>query len=243
MPKKRLQQRYKDRNPEKDYADDNALFEDIEGDLKGLDEYKTKNTETNEKLIGVLRSHPEIAKFIRDIAKGAPVGEALARNFDLEAITPADGDPDFDSWEKGLGDRAASLKEKDDYEAQLQENSDVSVKTMKDFVAKNDVSEESAAEFFDLIDSIFQDAADGKIEEATLTALYTHVKHDEVVADEVEKATVQAKNAKIEEAATTEENVGDGLPDVQSGGGAKAAMETKPVKSDPFLDAIEQRRS
>jgi len=241
MPRGKLLKRYQERNPEKNYEEENALYEDINAEMDEMDSFKQKTTETNEKLVEVLRSHPEVAAFIRDLAKGSGVEEALARNFDLDGIAPAEGEPDFEAWNKGIGERKAALKEVDDYRNSVNENAIVSGKTMAAFVAKNEISEEKAIEFAQMVDKMLVDAVDGKIEEATLTALYTAVTHDEVVEGAVEKAKVGAKNAIIEDEMKELEasKKGDGLPNISSGAGKKPRSEEA---TDPFSQAIKNQR-
>ena len=242
MARERLMKRYQDRNPDKKYGEDESLlYSDIDSELGEMDEFKSKTTAVNKRLVGVLRSYPEVAKFIRDISKGSSIEEALARNFDLEAIKPIEGEANYDEWNKGLEDRKTSLKEADDYREGVNSNAQVSAKTMETFIANNKISEDKALEFAEMVDAILMDAVDGKIEEATLTALYTAVTHDEVLSNEVEKATVGAKNAIIkDEMAQLEANKkGDGMPNIAPSGKAKKKKTVAPQSS--WEDAIDSK--
>lgn len=244
MAKDKYIERFKEAYPDKDYTDnDDELWADAHNEYSELSEYKTKNSEANQKLLAILDSDPEIADFLRDVAKGAPKEEALARNFDLEGITAVEGDPDNEAWAKGLESRKAKKAERDAYLKQSQENLDISVKTMQDFVAKNKISEDKAIEFFEMIDAVVKDANDGKVEERTLTALWTAMNHDEVVKNEVEKATVKAKNEKIEaEMDKDEAKKGDGLPPIDVSGSSIETKKKEAKPTDPYSQAIMDRR-
>lgn len=245
MAKEEYLKRLKEKYPDKDYTEnEDELWNDAYAEYNELSEYKTKNSEVNKKLLEVLTSHPEIRDFIKDVAKGAPIEEALARNFDLQGIEAPEGEPDYESWGKGLEDRKKRMTEREEYLKNAQANLDISVKTMQEFVAKNEIPEDKAIEFFEMIDAVVKDANDGKVEERTLTALWTAMTHDEVVKDEVEKATVKAKNEKIEAEMESEEGKkkGDGLPTIETSGASIDAPKKDMTPSDPYSKAILERK-
>lgn len=244
MAKEEYLKRFKEKFPDKKYEEnEDELWKDAHEEYSALNEYKNKNTEVNKRLMEILQSHPEIMHFIKDVDKGAPINVALARNFDLENIDPVDGDEDMEAWKKAKEERASKLAAKDEYIKNFDANTAASGKTLKKFIEANNLSEEQAESFLSKVEAIFSDAMDGKLEESTLTALYTAENHDQIVSDEKKKATIQAKNEKIK-AEIEKENAkkGDGLPAITGGGGALESPKEKQKPNDGFSNAIDNTK-
>ena len=97
------QERVKSSFPDREFAGDedyDAAAEELIADLSGKTETINK---ANAKLREVLLSSPETAEFLAMLIEGASVPEALARCFDMDSITPQEGEPDYEKWNSAVG--------------------------------------------------------------------------------------------------------------------------------------------
>ena len=149
-------ERLKKSYPDREFANDDEVNAALMEHLDGLEGYKSSTSGLHSKLAEVLDAVPELAGIIRDVSKGASFAEALSRNVDLEDITPIEGDPDYEAWNKNLETRKAGKQS-------MQENLEMSAAEMRAFAEENGMAAEDATKFLGAVDALIGEVVSGKI--------------------------------------------------------------------------------
>lgn len=216
--------------------------------LAGVHDKLKKNSDANAEIISVFTDHPEVAELIRLMAKGATLVQALPHVLDedeIKALVPAEGDPDFEGWKKNADGRKQMKAESDAQMKAIQENLNVSTQEIEKFVKENKLSDEEAANFFQVIDDIMDNTSHGKFTTDILTKLYKGVTHDKKVEEAKEVGVIKGKNIAIKEKIAKEEKaIGDGTPAISSTGKTteKAKPELNPIERSLEDFNIKQNR-
>jgi hypothetical protein len=237
--KKRVKEYYKDREFESD-EDISAAAEEMIDDL--LD-YKTKGQEANAKLVEIFESEPAIAEFMADVMKGASPEVAIARNFDLDALTPMEGEPDYAAWEEARNNRKKRLEEQRKFEEELTANQVESSKAFEDFVNEHDLSEEEADGLLDEIDALLKDIYRGYVSKDFLNMMHKVTGYEEKLAKAREEGKLNAKNeaVKLEKKNYDKKQKGDGLPKVGNTGSPKDKPKRNLTRFERTLAQIEEK--
>jgi len=223
-----------------DGENNDMFYGEANKQFDGLTKYQNDNKSINKKMIDTLNSNPEAAGLFRDIMKGSSLQEAIARNIDVDSIKPMEGDPDMEGWTKGLESRKKTLAERESYQNEISENSQLTSKEIVAFASENSLDEESTMKVVNAFDGFIANAVKGKVSKADLNRYYRGMNADQEVADATDKATVDARNEKIEvlKADTNKQRTGDGLPNVN------ATNKEKPAESksdDPWVQSINEQ--
>jgi hypothetical protein len=223
-----------------DGENNDTFYAEANKQYDGLSKYKTDNQGINKKMIDTLNANPEAAGLFRDIMKGASLQEAVARNIDMDSIKPVDGDPDMDSWNEGLEGRKKTLAEREAYLKEVNDNSQLTSKEIVAFAKENSLDEDSTMKVVNAFDGFIANAVKGKVSKGDLNRYYRGMNADQEVADATDKATVDARNQKIEavKEKDTADLAGDGVPVLN------ASNKEAPVKvasNDPWMQAIDHQ--
>ena len=183
--------------------------------------------------------YPEFAMFLRDVMKGMPLEEAVARNFD-ELTTPPEGSPDWENINKGREQRSAMLGEKKSRLESLEKNKQVSIENADAFIKETGLDEANAMKFLDWFDNLNKDMFDGLISKEHFNTLYKAFNYDNDMAnkdammkDEVEAAKIAGRNEQIT-ARKMNAETGDGIPKLGSSG--KAPTPEKKTFAGKFIE-------
>lgn len=225
-------ERLKKSYPDREFANDDEVNAALMEHLDGLEGYKSSTSGLHSKLAEVLDAVPELAGIIRDVSKGASFAEALSRNVDLEDLTPIEGDPDYEAWNKNLETRKAGKQS-------MQENLEMSAAEMRAFAEENGMAAEDATKFLGAVDALIGEVVSGKITRKTLAQMKKALDYEMDVQAAEQAGEVRGRNAKIEAKREAQNAaIGDGMPGLTS---SAAPPEPKPKpKSDPWAQAIDQ---
>lgn len=215
--KKPWRDKIKEYRPEKEYADDDSYGEAASEMIDELSEYKNQNSEANRKLVEMLEAEPAVADFLADIIKGASIPVALSRNFDMESLTPQEGEPDYEEWDKSKQERISNHETRRKSEQELTANKVESSKAFEAFKAKRNWTDEQLDEFVDKIDAILGDIYKGKVTVEFLESIEVAMNHDSELEATKQAALIEGKNMAIEPKKNIKPK-GDGLPKLGSVG-------------------------
>lgn len=237
------QTRVKDYYKDREFADDSELSTAAEEMIDELMDYQRAGKEANAKLIEVFQSEPEVAAFMADVMKGASIPVALARNFDLDSITPTEGEPDYGEWEAAASERRKSAEGKAKYQEELTANKVESSKAFAAFEQEKGMTESEADAFIDTVERFLGDLYKGRVTKEFLEAMYKATDYDSALTKARDEAALNAKNEKVNlEKKKYSKPKGDGLPEVQNTGGmAETPKQPKP-RFLQALDEIEARQ-
>lgn len=233
------QERVKSSFPDREFAGDedyDSAAEELIADLSGKTETINK---ANAKLREVLLSSPETAEFLAMLIEGASVPEALARCFDMDSITPQEGEPDYEKWNSAVGERKKKLEADESFSQELTANKVDSSKVFDQFVAEHGMSEAEADAFLGQIEDVLSMVYRGKVTMDFLNAMYQGVNYEETLAKERNAAKVAGKNEAVE---LKKESIpkGDGLPKIGSSGDMKEAQKKVPAGGE-FFSKLEEK--
>lgn len=221
-----LLSRMKRINPE---LSEDALDDEV---IKYMDELEGKSSkamEGNKQLAVLLDGNPELAGLIQDIAKGASLAEAVARN--IGDVAPADGDPDYRAWEQARQERESRVAKSEEFINNVTANQEASIRIIDQFVSDNDLSDEETASLLDNVEATLTDALHGKISPEFLAVIYKAMNRDKDVADAEKIGEAKAKNKEKKK-----EPTGDGIPKPKSNNGS---MEQKGEFSEGIAGVID----
>ncbi len=230
--KEKFFERVKKSFPGQEFTSEEEMMEATMSHLNDLEIYVQENDEANQKVVEVLNDQPEIGEIIRDMSKGATFEEALARHVDVEALKPAEGDPDLEKWEQARKDRKSRIKAAKEFQLMLHQNRLSSVKNVEKFRTEKQLSEPEMNEFAGTLQKTLTEIMDGHYTVDFLNLMYKALKYDEAVTEGRKQGEIKGKNVRIEEIKGKKDDKGDGIPHVSSQG------QPEPPKGNPIAKSI-----
>jgi len=236
----KLQQKLKDKYKDKKFEKESDYLDAADSELSELEGYRTENIKRNERLFELFEAHPELADIIQDMDKGSSFTEAFARNVDVDAIKPFEGEPDYDAWSKAKEDRKKKLDERKKFQTEYDANVQNSVKFYSEWAKKQNFTPEKSNEFTGKIDGVLAEASKGVISEAFLNLMKKGLSFDEAVQEAAVTGEIKGKNEQIEVIKEKEtKKGGDGIPNLQSTGEAEPNKKQK--QDDIFSTALNRQ--
>lgn len=192
-------ERLKGRYPDKEFADDEAMYGQISDDYDDYDNQLNTYRDHEEKLANMFNSDPRSAQFLSNWQHGEDPAVALMRMYGEEIRERLD-DPEYQEQlaaaNKEYVERVAKSQE---LEEQYKTNIEETKAAVDQFQQENGLSDEQVDEAMEFLQGIFQDAIVGKFSRESMEMALKAINHDEDVATADADAEVRGRNAKIEE--------------------------------------------
>lgn len=211
--------RYTGETPE---SDEEAI-DLLEMELEDLVRYREENVAITRELMDALNSDPEMASMLGDVLNGSSLREAIARNMDIESLTPVEGDRDYEAWGKAKKERLDRLKKMEEDDKRNAEavkriagNTDATKALIVQFAKDRKMSDEDARQMAVKLASFANDIMEMKVDKETLDMIYKSMKMDDIIEDAKKEGAVAERNRKIEVARMKREDT-DGLPGLDKG--------------------------
>ena len=233
--RERALQSLKNKYPDREFADDEDITDPLTEYMEELEDYKTRNSETNQKLIEVLDAEPELVEVIKDLIAGATLREALARHIDPQDLQPAEGEPDYEGWTKNRNERLSKMEERKRKEEELQANIDQSIAQAEAFATKKGMTPEETDAFLAKVDEVLIPILDGRIDETFLDNMYKALNYEEDLTNARELGKASVMNQKV--IAQKEVTKGDGLPNISASGDE---VKTTPKKKG-YIETLKEQ--
>lgn len=228
-----LYARMKKSYPDNPFEKDDDYLDMAEKHIAGLEEKVNKFDMSNKKIMSILEDNPELKGVFADLAQGVPFAVALARNIDLEAVIPLEGEDGYEEYAKEDEARKAKIKANQEFISQRDKNLEASVAEIEAFAEEANMDETKAGEFLNWISQLMGRLTDGSFDKQLLSDLYKSYKHDEIVNEETQLAEIRGKNAKIDEMIQETNGSNDGLPFVE---GSNTEIASNDGSTDTILD-------
>jgi hypothetical protein len=184
-----------------------------------LDELEKKSGDydnMSQKMMSRFNQNPEEAEAWLDYLDGASLPAAIRRHMGDMALTVKEGDDGWDEYVQAGKDREERhAKNREALEMYMQ-NAKESDDAMTEFIAEVGLDEEGAKGFTDVVTSILNDMAAGKVSKDTLKLLKRAVDYEKDLDGAREQGRVDGRNEKIE--AEKKRMKGSGLPNANAGG-------------------------
>lgn len=222
----RYMERLKGKYPDKEFADDDALFGQINDDYDSYDNELSGYQEREKALSDLFASNPRSAAFLTDWRKGEDPIIGMVRKFgdDFKAALE---DPDKqEALAAANKEFAERIAKEEQYEKEYQANINETLTNLESMQQEAGLSDDDIDNAMEFLVSIVRDGIMGKFTQESVSMALKAIKHDSDVEQADREGEVRGKNAKIEEK-LRKGNKNDGTANLPSknGGGKGSARE------------------
>ncbi len=230
-------ERLKKKYPDREYADDEALFGQISDDYDEYDNQIGQYKERESRLTDLFSKDPRSAQFITDMAKGNDPWLAVIERLGIDGVTDLINDPskqaEYAEANKKYVERLAKEKS---LEEEYQKNFAESMDLLEQIQKEKQLGDETIDAAMNLVMSIANEAIVGKFTAETINMALNAVNHDADVQNARTEGTVAGRNAKIEEKLRKPKG-GDGQPDLAGSNNAPTRQGKRKFNIFDYADA------
>ncbi len=205
-------ERLKKKYPDREFADDEALFGQIDDDYADYDNRIGQYAEREKSLTDLFSRNPRSAQFLTDMAKGADPWLAVIERLGIDGITDLINDPEkqaeYAEANKKYVERLAKEKT---LEEEYRKNIAGSMELLEKIQQERQLGDETIDAAMDLILRIADEAIVGKFTAETVDMALKAVNHDSDMSNARAEGEVAGRNAKIDEKLRKPDK-GDGTP-------------------------------
>lgn len=195
----RYSERLKSKYPDKEFADEEALFAQINDDYDGYDKQLSEYQSREKSLSDLFASNPRSAAFLTDWRNGEDPIVAMVRKFGddfKEALEDPDKQEALAAANKEYAERIAKESE---YDEMYQKNISNTLSTIEKMQQEDGISDEEIDKAMDLLLGIMKDGLLGKFEKESIMIALKALNHDVDVEKANREGEVRGRNSKIEE--------------------------------------------
>lgn len=195
----RYTERLKAKYPDKEFADDEALFGQINDDYDSYDNELSGYREREKALSDLFASNPRSAAFLTDWRKGEDPIVGMIRKFgdDFKAALE---DPDKqEALAAANKEFAERIAQEEQYESEYQKNISETLSTLEKIQQETGLSDEDIDSAMDFLIGIVRDGIMGKFTRESVNMALKAIKHDSDVEQADREGEVRGRNTKIEE--------------------------------------------
>lgn len=225
--RERYAERLKAKYPERNFADDESLWGQVNEDYDGYDKELAVYKEREEALSNLFTSDPRSALFLTNWRKGGDPAVELVRMYGddfIEEMKDPKKQEEFAAASKEYAERVAKEKTFDEqYRKNISETL-VTLEKMQQTSGYSDADIDKAMEF---LVGIMKDAILGKFTQESIEMAMRAINHDEDVAVAAREGEVRGRNTRIEEN-LRRRGKGDGTANLDGKNGGRAAERQMP---------------
>lgn len=231
-------ERLKKKYPDREFADDEALFGQIDEDYADYDnrigEYKNREKELSD----MFAADPRSASFLNSWRKGEHPMTAFIRQFGKDGLEElVNNEEKMDEFAKANEEYLARVAKEKELEEEYQRNLSETIENLDKFQSENRLSDEMTDKVMEFLAGIVRDGIMGKFTPETIGMALNAVNHDADIQNARTEGQVAGRNAKIDEQ-LRKPKTGDGTPDLA---GSNNAPTRKPSNRSMFDLADEAR--
>lgn len=228
-----MNERLKTRYPDKDFADDDAIFGQISDDYDEYDKNLSGYQEREKAFSDMFTSDPRSAAFLQNWRNGGDPVVELIRQFGTDIKDAIDDPERLEAIAAANKEFVARVAKEKELEETYQQNVNDSLKAIDDYQQQNGVSDEDIDKAMALLVSIANDAVLGKFSPESIDMALKAVNHDTDVEEAAIEGEVRGKNTKIEEKLRNKKK-GDGTANLDGTNGT-----AQQVRNRPSLGALD----
>lgn len=206
--------RLRKKHPDRDYADDEALFDQAGDDYDEYDKELGEYREREKSLTDLFTKDPRSAQFITDMAKGKDPWLAVIERLGIDGVTDLINDPskqkEYAEANKQYVERLAKEKS---LEAEYKKNFAASMDMLEKLQQEKGIGDETIDAAMNLVMQMANEAILGKFTEQTVLMALNAVTHDADLQNARTEGEVAGRNAKIDEQLRKPKG-GDGQPNL-----------------------------
>lgn len=216
-PKSRRDQfgeRLKKKYPDREFADDEALFGQINDDYDGYDAEIGQYKERESRLTDLFSKDPRSAQFVTDMAKGNDPWLSVIERLGIDGVTDLINDPSkkeaYAEANKKYVERLAKEKSLED---EYQKNITESLQLLEQIQQEQQLGDETIDAAMELLTKIAHEAVVGKFTAETINMALKAITHEADVENARTEGVAAGRNAKIDEK-LRKPQAGDGTPNL-----------------------------
>lgn len=197
--REKFSERMKNKYPEREFDDDEALFGQINEDYDNYDKDVEGYKEREKAFSDLFSSDPRSASFLTNWRNGGNPAIELVRMFGddfIEELKDPEKQEELAQASKEYAERVAKEK---DFEEQYQKNISETHNTIAAIQEEKGWSDEQVDEVMEFLVNIMKDGILGKFTRESIDMAFKAIKHDANVEDAAHEGEVRGRNAKIEE--------------------------------------------
>lgn len=207
-----FRERLKNKYPDREYADDEELFGQIDDDYDAYDKELTGYKDRERRLTEMFTRDPRSAQFITDMAQGKDPWASLINRIGIEGVKEMLEDPEkveaFAASNKEYVERMAKQK---GLEEAWEKNMRATLAMLEEKQQELGLTDEEIDSAADWIKEVTNDAVIGIIKPETIDMALKGIHHDADIAAASEEGEIRGRNAKAE-AQLRKPRRGDGTP-------------------------------
>lgn len=195
----RYTERLRTKYPDREFADDEALFGQINDDYDSYDTELSGYREREKALSDLFASNPRSAAFLTDWRNGEDPIIGMMRKFGDDfkaALEDPEKQEALAAANKEYADRIAKEEE---YEQQYQQNITETLSTIEQMQQEGGLSDEDIDSAMDFLIGIMKDGLLGKFSKESILMAIKAIKHDSDVEQADHEGEVRGRNTRIEE--------------------------------------------
>lgn len=231
----RYTERLKAKYPDREFADDEALFGQINDDYDGYENEVNGYKEREKALSDLFASNPRSAAFLTDWRNGEDPIVGLIRKFGDDFKAALEDPEKVEALAEANKEYAERIAKEKEYEEQYQKNINETYSTIEQVQQEDNLSDEDVDNVMEFLINIMRDGMLGKFSAESIRMGLKAINHDIDVEEAGQEGEVKGRNAKIE-AKLRKSGKNDGTANLagKNGGGGNA-------RQMPDLGAIGQR--
>jgi hypothetical protein len=220
-------ERLKKKYPNKEYADDEALFGQINDDYDEYDNKLNGYAERENKLVDMFNKDRNSAQFITDMAQGKDPWVSLINRIGIDGVKELLEDPSnmdkFAASNKEYVDRMAKQK---GLEEEWKKNMQTTLAMLEQKQKELGLTDEQIDAASDWIKEVTNDAVIGIIKPETIDMALKAINHDADIEQASAEGEIRGKNAKVEATLRKPQRT-DGVPKLAGSNNAPAPQKSK----------------
>ena len=192
-------ERLKTKYPDRDFADDEALWGQVNEDYDGYDKELAVYKEREEALSNLFTSDPRSALFLTNWRKGGDPAVELVRMYGddfIEEMKDPEKQEEFAAASKEFAERVAKER---DFDEQYQKNIAETLKTLETMQQKEGYSDDDIDKAMSFLVGIMKDGIVGKFTPESIKMALNALNHDDDVDTAAREGEVRGRNTRIEE--------------------------------------------
>ena len=178
--RERYTDRLKAKYPDKEFADDEALFAQINDEYDGLDKEREKA------LSDLFASNPRSAAFLTDWRKGEDPIIGMIRKFGDDFKAALEDPEKQEALAAANKEYAERITKEKEFEEQYQQNINATLSTLEQMQQEEGISDDEIDQAMEFLIGIMKDGLLGKFTRDSIQMAIKAIKHDSDVRREVQ---------------------------------------------------------
>ncbi len=231
-------ERLKKKYPDRDFADEEALFGQIDDDYNDYDNQIGVLKDHEQKLSDMFSADPRSANFLTSWRKGEHPMTSFIRQFGKDGLEElVENEEKMEEFAKANEEYLARVAKEKELEEEYRKNLDASLKNLDMFQKEHGLTDEQTDKVMETLVGIVRDGIVGKFTPESIGMALNAINHDADINNARAEGEVAGRNAKIDEKLRKPQS-GDGQPNLA---GSNNAPTRKNISRSMFDLADEAR--